>query len=37
MPGIIIKILREDLDILLLDSLNKRVNYLNNYNKRIKP
>ena len=30
MPGIIIKILREDLDILLLDSLNKRVNYLNN-------
>lgn len=29
MPGIIIKILNDDMDILLLDSLNKRVNYLN--------
>ena len=30
MPGIVIKILKKDLNILLLDSLNKRVNYLNN-------
>jgi len=29
MPGIVIKILNENLDVLLLDSLNKRVKYLN--------
>ena len=28
-PGIPLKILREDIEILLLDSLNKRVNFLN--------
>lgn len=35
-PGIPLKIIREDIDILLLDSLNKRVNFLNEVIKQLK-
>jgi 16S rRNA (guanine527-N7)-methyltransferase len=34
-PGIPIKILREDVDIVLLDSLNKRINFLNDVIEKI--
>lgn len=34
-PGIVVKILREDIDITLMDSLNKRVKYLNDTIKKL--
>lgn len=35
-PGIPIKIMREDIDVVLLDSLNKRINFLNEVIKELK-
>ncbi len=34
-PGIPIKIIREDINVVLIDSLNKRINFLNNVTKEL--